>query len=296
MSRYITATGKIFTAGCLALALTPRAGIADFLGSRLSSDYLLSADRVNFLPTFGTLGQGIEYRYDFSDKLKGRLAYASMEYAQSGIRHSNSYDLNLKMQSRSVIFDWHPFGGAFRSSIGIVFGGANISGSAISVKTHEFGGQVVTGNDVIRLLNGIDPQSSVTVGEWSLSGADVRAYVAKIDPNQSLTLGSITISESDLGYATAVARYPENAPYFGFGWGNVRSKKRSLLYSIDIGVVYLGRPQVELTIIGPAADLAYQYFPAETHAYLAQEKEKIQASLDKYRYFPVFSIAVLYRF
>ena len=112
-------TWKTFTAGCFLLALSPRVDAAQFFENPPALYSVNQTERLHLLPTSGTLGTGLEYRYDISKNVNLRFAYSSMNYAKSAISHSVSYDLSLKMLSRSVIFDWRPFGGSFRTSAGL---------------------------------------------------------------------------------------------------------------------------------------------------------------------------------
>jgi hypothetical protein len=219
-----------------------------------------------------------------------------LDYSQSMIRRSNNYNINLKMDSRPVILDWHPFSGVFRTSVGMILGGPSLMGTAHSVDTITIDGQSVTGSDAQQAMRGIDPTQVFSVREWSVSGAEVILYAEAINPNDSLISENMKISARDLGNVSGVAHYPDYSPYFGFGWGNINSRKGNWLYSIDIGVMYLGRPKVELSLNGLVADLTNNHYSAETRAYLAEEQQKIEASLGKFRYFPVFSVSLWYQF
>ena len=289
-------TWKTLTAGCFLLALSPRVDATDFFEYPPSFPSSNQAERLHLLPTSGTLGTGLEYRYDISNNVNLRFAYSSMDYAKSAVSHSVSYDLSLKMFSRSVIFDWRPFGGSFRTSAGMIFGGPSLTGSAFSVDTLSVAGVTVTGNDIHQAVSGINPTETITLGQWSISGAEVIQYATAVNSSQSVSSGDFAFSERDLGSVSGIARYPENSPYLGIGWGNVSTQKGRLLYSVDLGIMYLGRPKVELTLHGPVADLTNKYYSAETQAYLAGEQQKIEASLGRYRYFPVFSISLWYNF
>ncbi len=287
---------KTFTAGCFLLALSPRVDAAQFFENPPPLYSVNQTERLHLLPTSGTLGTGLEYRYDISKNVNLRFAYSSMNYAKSAISHSVSYDLSLKMLSRSVIFDWRPFGGSFRTSAGMIFGGPSLMGTAFSVDTFMVAGQTVTGSEIHHAVSGINPTQLFTVGPWSISGAEVIQYAMTVNSSQSVSTGNATLSERDLGSVSGIARYPDNARYIGIGWGNISTKKGRLLYSVDLGVMYLGRPKVELSLNGPVADLTNRYYSAETQAYLAEEQQKIEASLSRYRYFPVFSVSLWYSF
>lgn len=290
------ATWKTFTAGCFTLALSIRVDAAEFFENSPPLYPLDQEERLHLLPTFGTLGSGLEYRYDISNNVNLRFVYSSMDYAVSTTNRSVSYDLGLKMRSRSVVFDWRPFGGSFRTSVGMIFGGPSLTGTAFSVDTLTVAGQTVMGGDIHQAVSGIDPNQVISLGQWSMSGADAIQYAATLNPNQSASTNQTTILGRDLGSVTGVARYPDSAPYLGIGWGNANSRNGRLLYSIDIGVMYLGKPKVQLALSGAVMDITDQYYSAETQAYLAEQQQKIETLLSRYRYFPVFSVSLGYSF
>lgn len=285
-----------FLAGCVTLVFTSRAVADDFFKIWLASTPYIPEERIDLMPKSGTLGSGLQYRYDLSRRLKLRFEYASLDWVESDTRHYVNYDFNLEMVSRPLVLDWHPFGGAFRTSAGAVFGHRTLSATAVYDRTMTIPGISVTGSEIKAFSDTINPAQTFTVQQYTVKGSDIVRYLSSVDPNQNYTQNAITVSGQGLGRASAVARYPNYAPYLGIGWANLRSDKDRLLYSIDIGAMYLGRPQVQLSLSGPVADVANQADPAATRAYLAQQQSKIEQSLSKYRYFPVLSVGLWYRF
>lgn len=290
-------TGKTFIAGCFLLALVPRVEARNFSGEEPPGLYLFPANRIYLLPTYGTLGAGWETRYEFSSAFKLRFWHASQDLSESNTRRSFDYDLKLKILSNSAIFDWHVFGGKFRTSAGMVFGRTELSANGFYGATSTLQGQTWRSSDVIAAANELNPSQTFTAGRWTVTGADLIQWASTLDPNQQLTSNTTVISASNLLQASAVARYPSYAPYFGVGWGNsFNPRKGGFLYSIDVGVMYLGRPKVDLLLSGPVANLAQQYYSVGMQTYLETERHKIDAALSKYRYYPVVSVGVWFRF
>jgi hypothetical protein len=292
----IGVTRKALTAGCFALALVSRVEANDFSERPWHNTPLVFSNQVYMLPTSGTLGEGLETRYGISDSLKFRLRQASQNMSDSGTRRSVNYNLNFKVFSNSAIFDWHVFGGDFRASAGMIFGQTELSGAAYYADSATGNGQTITGSEIISAAATLDPAQSYTVGPWTVTGAQLQQYAATVNPAQTATSSTTTISGSSLLQASVVARYPGHAPYFGLGWGNYQFRKSGFLYTIDIGVMYLGRPKVDVSASGPVADYARQYDPAGYQSYLAGEQQKIEETLNKYRYYPVLAVGVWYRF
>lgn len=84
--------------------------------------------------------------------------------------------------------------------------------------------------------------------------------------------------------------FDELAPYIGIGWGN-STKQSGWSFSVDLGVMYHGEPNVDLTPIclnGAACD-------AFTTSVTNEEAELIN-ELNDYKLYPVFSVGVTYTF
>jgi hypothetical protein len=225
-----------------------------------------------------------------------RFQQASQEISETNARNDVHYNLNLKIMSNSTLVDWHVFGGRFRTSLGVIRGKTELTANAYSTDMVAANWQTTTGSNIIAAANSLDPAQSYTFGAWTITGAQLAQYAATLDPNLALTTNQNNIYGSSFLQASAVARYPGYAPYLGFGWGSYEIRKTGFLYSVDVGVMYLGKPKVELTATGPVADLARQYYPAELESYLAGEKQKIEDALKEYRYYPVVAVGIWYRF
>lgn len=80
------------------------------------------------------------------------------------------------------------------------------------------------------------------------------------------------------------------APYLGIGWGNPFGPGGNWSFNCDLGVVFQGSPDVSLTADGPlASDPTFQ-------ANLEAERRDLENELDKYKYYPLVSLGVTYRF
>ncbi len=106
----------------------------------------------------------------------------------------------------------------------------------------------------------------------------------------SLTIGGNTYSGADLGTLHGRATFPLLAPYIGIGWGNVFGKDGHWGIVGDLGVAFLGRPHVALTATGPI--VTNPAFMGD----VAQEEKDVQDDLSIFRFYPIFSISLFYRF
>lgn len=60
--------------------------------------------------------------------------------------------------------------------------------------------------------------------------------------------------------------------------------------------MFIGKPRVDLTLSGPLVNEVNQYVPSKLKAYMSEEKRKLEEELSQYRYYPVISIGLWYRF
>src|SRR3979490_2024935 len=71
----------------------------------------------------GTLGGGVELSYALSQRAALRLNADGYNRKQTSTRDSIDYDMNLKLQTASLLGDWFPFANNFRISLGAMFNG-----------------------------------------------------------------------------------------------------------------------------------------------------------------------------
>jgi len=104
------------------------------------------------------------------------------------------------------------------------------------------------------------------------------------------TIGGTDYTAAEVGTLSGHVDFNEVAPYVGIGWGNAVGKNKNWSFSCDFGVVYQGAANIDLTASGPiASDPTFQ-------ANLAQERKELEDELDDYKYYPVISLGVTYKF
>ncbi len=69
----------------------------------------------------GTLGFGAELNLGLTDHFGTRIGLNTFTYKYNGNSSSVNYDFKLQLQSASVIADWYPFAGSFRTSAGVLY-------------------------------------------------------------------------------------------------------------------------------------------------------------------------------
>ena len=86
------------------------------------------------------------------------------------------------------------------------------------------------------------------------------------------------------------------APYLGIGWGNPVRDNENLEVSLNLGLVFRGKPSVQVTPeYGPDAD-NIPGLKDEINTSIANYKKDIQDGLDKLPVYPVLSVGVSYQF
>jgi hypothetical protein len=97
----------------------------------------------------GTPGLGIELTKSLSSRMNVRLGgnfFGSYQYSSE--QSDVSYDLTFKVCSGTALVDFHPGGGAFRLSAGVLYNKARIDGAARTSGTYTIGGTTYTGPEV----------------------------------------------------------------------------------------------------------------------------------------------------
>jgi hypothetical protein len=75
------------------------------------------------------------------------------------------------------------------------------------------------------------------------------------------------------------------AGYLGIGWGNVWTK--GVNFYVDLGVVFQGEPQVDLSLSCPPSPQC-----TSAQAQVAAEEARVQDELNRFKYYPVLNIGI----
>lgn len=104
------------------------------------------------------------------------------------------------------------------------------------------------------------------------------------------TIGDTTYTASQVGTLTGNIDFNTMAPYAGIGWGNAVSSLVPLTITCDVGVMFQGTPRVSLGATGPiASDTTFQ-------TNLAKEEADIRDKTDGFKFYPVVSLGLSYKF
>jgi hypothetical protein len=107
-------------------------------------------------------------------------------------------------------------------------------------------------------------------------------------------INGVTYNAADIGSLNGQIDFESVAPYFGIGFASAPKAGRGMTFSFDLGVLYQGEPNVGLT-----ATCAVGLPPAtctQLQSDVAAEQASLQEDLSDYKFHPVVSFGIGYRF
>jgi hypothetical protein len=129
----------------------------------------------------------------------------------------------------------------------------------------------------------------------------------RIDANVSLGGNSFCLNgvqywslPADPVKGTAAVTVNRTAPLFLIGFGNLAPRnRRRLVFSIDGGMAYQGSPNVKLTLSGAAGPAGFPYVNVSDpsiQSNLRKEEAILSNAMAAYRFYPIVSLGLGYRF
>ncbi len=282
---------QLLLIGCVALLAVPQAYARALDPESLSllfpttERYAPTTSQLVFLSTGSTLGFGSEVNAPLSPRVVFRVSPKSLRDSELRNDQSASQHYDLRLRSTSLFLDWHPFGGSFRTTLGVL-----INGNRLSLEAWPTGELRFTDAELTQL----HLFSQVSAANLT----DIERGIMRLSEKilSSLNPDANTIEARDLLSGRAEIRFRPFTPYVGIGWGNAFGRSRRLLFSSDLGVAFHGSPRVELGVGGILADAAREAFPDEFAALLAREEQELKQQLAKFDVFPVVSFGLRYQF
>ncbi len=130
-------------------------------------------------------------------------------------------------------------------------------------------------------------------GEFRVSGGFLyngNNIEALGEPTDSITIGDTKYTPAAIGDLTYEVDFRKITPYLGIGIGNAIRKDRTLSFTLDLGIVFQGPPDVKLSANGwLASDRSFQRD-------LQKEEEELEDDIHGISYYPVLSFGFTYRF
>jgi len=107
--------------------------------------------------------------------------------------------------------------------------------------------------------------------------------------SSNFTLNGTTYSTTLISSVNPVVTFNKVAPYFGIGWGNPVAKGKGWGFTSDFGVLFQGKPIVDLSVTCTAS------CPGGLAADAEAERVKLQNDLKRFHWWPVATIAISYQ-
>lgn len=195
----------------------------------------------------GTLGPGVDVSYSVSPKfnVRGGAAYFSTTFDET--LDDEDIDLALTGDATigavSVMADFHPFENSFRLSAGLNMNLFEGSADGRSLSPYCFGDEDAQGNCL----------------DKEFSADKVGTFGAKVS------------------YPSAFQ------PYAGIGFGNMARGQSRVTFMMDLGVIYAGKPELELSATGLLAPTA------------TENEARLNEGIESFVLYPVFSIGIGFR-
>jgi hypothetical protein len=95
----------------------------------------------------GSLGLGVEGTFGLTEQFNARLGLSKYSFDRSETVSDIDYDLDLELQSISVLADWHPFRSKFRFTAGLMSNGNELTGSSVAQSVNINGTDYAVGLD-----------------------------------------------------------------------------------------------------------------------------------------------------
>jgi hypothetical protein len=127
---------------------------------------------------------------------------------------------------------------------------------------------------------------------------------AQVPGGNSFTLGSATYYSSNANpvNGTGDIAFNKAAPMILLGFGNlVPRSNRHFGVNVDLGVVFQGSPSAKLNLAGtacldPAQTACLNTSDSTVQANVLSEQNKIDKDFDPFRYYPIVSLTLSYKF
>lgn len=115
---------------------------------------------------------------------------------------------------------------------------------------------------------------------------------AKPSAGGTYTFNGVPYSAAQVGSAAGHVNFKKLAPYLGIGWGTPAGSGFTL--TADVGVLFQGKPRSTLSVVCGSSLNASQCQSLTDD--VTAEQAKLDESLKNFKYYPVLSIGVGYKF
>ncbi len=193
---------KVIASGVVAVALAGWSGVASADGPGIGVGV-----------KGGLLGLGVEVTKSLSDSFDARLGLNQYNFSTTGTESGTRYDIDLKLQSTTLLLDWHPTHGIFRVTAGYVFNNNKLALSVKPGSTYDVNGNTGTLAAGQYLTGEVKFDNGPYVGVGWGSGGSGQGFGVSIDigavyqgaPKVSLATNIAGITQTDIDREQASA-------------------------------------------------------------------------------------------
>ena len=204
---------------------------------------------VAFEPQVSSLGLGMDITARVAENVNARAGFGIWSLTEDYKRTDVKYNADIKLRSGAAVMDIYP------------------------IADTEFrlsGGLILNGNKV----NSTGQSETVVV-----AGVQQQVY----------TIGGRTFTADQVGTLSGEITFPLVAPFVGVGWGNAVKPGRRLGFTVDLGVMIHGTPQISLRATN-------QSVTPNLQTSIDKEIEDLKAEFDGFKFYPVLQVGISYQF
>ena len=143
-------------------------------------------------------------------------------------------------------------------------------------------------------------QTGLILLDWHMFGNNFRFSAGVVindneleatgDTSEPEEIGSNLYTPSEVGTIKGTATFDQVAPYVGIGYGNAVADDVSLSFIFDLGVIFQGTPDIEISSDGSLAN------DPQFQEDLKEEEQDIQDEADAFKIYPVLAFGIAYYF
>ena len=137
--------------------------------------------------------------------------------------------------------------------------------------------------------------------DWHVLGGGFRITGGAVFDKNSLNgqaitsntydIGNMTFTSAEVGTLNGNISFRDVSPYIGIGWGNPINKDSGWTFMVDLGVVFTGTARVALTSTGGTLSNDAAFLTE-----VRREEGNVRNDLETYKYYPVASLGLSYKF
>lgn len=111
----------------------------------------------------------------------------------------------------------------------------------------------------------------------------------------TFTFNGQSYQASDVGSYSGEMTFNKTVPYLGIGWGNPSAKNKTWGFVSDIGILFQGSPKVSNTV-NCGAVIQGTAACTQLQNDVASAATQLETDLKDFKYYPVLSVGLSYRF